>query len=758
MDNDNPPQPGQQPVSLKLAGASAPRGGTNTPVGAENQTIASVIGLADALEHVASLLGSASVRERFTDTLPLAEGELQLDRLDEAAAKLGLSVKIDQAPLTLASPLAAPFIAFTLDGDAYVVAEYDAKKDHVRTISFADGEAREQVESMREVSRRSRSSLIYLARRDEAEASTSLDREKRQHWFWSAASRFRLSYAQVILAGFLVNVLALASPLFIMNVYDRVIPNLTIPTLWALAAGVGIAIAIDFLLKLVRAQVVDETGRRIDMAVSGRMFDHLLEVRSDARPTTTGVLASHIRDFDTVRDVMTSTAVIALTDAVFIFIFLAALYWIVGPLAAVPAFAALLVLGFTFLTQWPMARAMRRAQSDSSKRHGILVETLLSLDAIKALGGGATLRRRFDHSVAESSRSATAARFWSTLTTTVLQTASQVVSVIIIVWGVFLVLDAQISVGALIAANILAGRVLAPLASVAGTLQRIQNARFAYKAVSGIMNLPSEWTRAEATRPLKTPSLKVERLTFQYDPQSAPALEGVSFALEPGDRLGLIGRIGSGKSTLGRLLCGLSQPSEGRILLDQVDLQQIPPTELRRFVGYVPQEPDLISGTLRENLTMGAALASPDDLDRAIDLSGLADFARSHPMGLSMPIAERGRSLSGGQRHSIALAQALIRRPRLLFLDEPTAALDMAAERILLKRLEALSADEGLTLIMATHRHSTLKIVTKLMVLEKGRLAAFGPRDQVLKALEDQSLSQGTSTASPSDPTEPGAS
>lgn len=706
----------------------------------EAPTGPAVFGLADALQQVARMLGTASTRDRFAHTLPMVAGELPLSRLDEAAEKLGLAAKLVETPLAQASPLAPPFVAFTSQGDAYVVTKYDAKNDVVHTLAFVQGQPVEHRQSLRALSEASNPTVIYLARQNDLDEASDLQPDRRQHWFWSAASRFGVSYTQVIVAGFLVNLLALAAPLFVMNVYDRVIPNLTIPTLWALAAGIGIAIVFDFLLKLVRARVVDETGRRIDMTVSGRMFDRLLEVRSDARPNATGVLASHIRDFDNVRDVLTSSTVVALTDALFIFIFLAALYWIVGPLAAVPAAAAVLVLTFTYVSQWPMARAMRRAQSDASKRHGILVETLLSLDRVKALGGGSPLRQRFDHSVAESSRSATAARFWSMLTTTVLQTVSQIVSVIIIVWGVFLVLDAQISVGALIAANILSGRVLAPLASVAGTLQRVQNARFSFKAVDQIMALPSEWTSAEATRPLKAPTLTIEGLSFQYKPDLPPALSDVTFQLEPGDRLGIIGRIGSGKSTLGRLLCGLSQPSQGRILIDQVDLKQIPPTELRGFVGYVCQEPELLSGTLRENITLGASMATTDDIDRAIELAGLSELARTHPLGLSMPIAERGRNLSGGQRQSIALAQALIRRPKLLFLDEPTAALDLSAERHLLTSLERLSKDDGVTLLMATHRNSTLKAVSKLLVLERGQLAAFGPRDEVLKVLEQQAI------------------
>lgn len=726
------------PVSSSLSADNLSTVSTSGKVsGSKPESAPNVRYLAQALETIARILRTASVRDRFRDTMPMEGGHLRLERMDEAAAKLGLSARLVESPLTLASPLAPPFIGFTDNGDAYVVAEYDLQADRVRTISFTDAGPTELVVGLRKLSQGSLRQLIYLARRDATEEVASAP-EKRSHWFWSAAGRFKASYAQVVIAGLLVNLLALASPLFIMNVYDRVIPNLTIPTLWALAAGVGLAVFFDFLLKVVRAQVVDETGRRIDMAVSGRVFDHLLEVKSDARPAATGVLASHIRDFDNVRDLLTSSAVVAITDALFIFVFLAVLYWIVGPLAMVPAIAAAFVLAFTIFTQVPLSKAMKRAQSDSSKRHGILVETLLSLDAVKALGGGSTLRRRFDHSVAEASRSATAARFWANLNTTVLQTASQIVSVIIIVWGVFLVLDAQISVGALIAANILAGRVLAPLASVSGTLQRVQQARHSYKAVANVMKLPSEWTRSKASRTLKRPAVQVENVTFRYDAQGPAALQQVNLSLAPGDRLGIIGRIGSGKSTLGRLMSGLSQPTDGRILIDQVDVQQLPPTELRRFVGYVPQEPELISGTLGENITLGVPLASPDDVDRAIDLAGLAELARSHPLGLSMPIAERGRSLSGGQRHSIALAQALIRRPKVLFLDEPTAALDMSAERHLLDRLLTLSNAEGVTIMLATHRYSTLKLVSKLLVLEQGRLGAFGPKDRVLKALEDQ--------------------
>lgn len=695
--------------------------------------------LGPALAYCAKKLGSSHQSSRIDDSIPLEDGHLGLDRLQEAARKFGLKTQLSKKPLTLASPLAPPLIGILNLGEAVVVEALDFAKDTASIVVFSGGTVVERQVSLRKLSRNLKPALVYLAKTDQpAELSADDSGRNKNHWFWSAASRFKSSYTQVVLAGFLVNMLALASPLFVMNVYDRVIPNLTIPTLWALASGVVLALVFDFVLKTMRSRVVDETGRRIDMAVSGRVFDHLLEAKAESRPQSTGVLASYIRDFDNVRDVLTSSTVIAITDAVFIAIFLLVLYWIVGILVIVPIVAAVTVILVTLWVQVPMNRAMKDAQSDSARRHGILIETLLSLDMVKRIGGAAHVRRRFDHSVAEASRSATTTRFWSNLNTTVVQSASQAVSVVLIVWGVFLVIEGQISVGALIAANILSGRVLAPLASISGTLARVQQAKHSYRSVDRLMELPSEWTDATPTRPLQRPSLVFENVTYTYPDQQAPALSDLSFQMNAGDRFGVIGRIGSGKSTIGKLLSGLATPSAGRVLIDGVDIKQVSPVELRRFVGVVPQEPELISGSLLDNITLGEPMASAEDIDYAVVLAGLEELARDHPLGLSMPISERGRNLSGGQRHSVALAQSLIRRPRLLFLDEPTAALDTGAENKLLKNLTHLSDSEGVSVVLATHRHSTLAIVDRLLVIEAGRLLALGPKQKVLQALQDQ--------------------
>ncbi len=697
--------------------------------------------LGPALAHCAKKLGASYHRDRIDDSVPLTDGELDLEHIGEAARKFGLRVQLGKKPLTLASPLSPPLICILDMGEAIVVEALDFGNDIARVVLFSGDTVTERSVSLRKLSALVERALLYVAKQEAASDLLEDDQaqaKKRNHWFWSAASRFKGNYAQVVIAGFLVNLLALASPLFIMNVYDRVIPNLTIPTLWALASGVVLALIFDFVLKTLRARVVDETGRRIDMAVSGRVFDHLLEARSDARPQSTGIMASYIRDFDNVRDVLTSSTIIAITDAIFILVFLLVLYWIVGILVLVPIVAAIVVIGVTLWVQVPMNRAMKEAQSDSARRHGILIETLLSIDMVKRIGAASHLRRRFDHSVAEASRSATTTRFWSNLNTTVVQSASQAVSVVLIVWGVFLVIEGQVSVGALIAANILSGRVLAPLASVSGTLARVQQAKHSYRSVDRLMGLPSEWTDATATRPLMKPRLTFEKVAFNYPGQQSPALDDLTFEVEDGGRLGIIGRIGSGKSTIGRLLAGLATPSGGRLLIDGVDIQQVSPVELRRFVGVVPQEPELVSGTLLDNITMGEPMASPSDIDYAVVLAGLEELARDHPLGLSLPVAERGANLSGGQRHSVALAQALIRRPKMVFLDEPTAALDTSAEAKLLKSLSHLSENDGVTLIIATHRHSTLSIVDRLLVIEAGRLLALGPKEKVLKALQDQ--------------------
>ncbi|MEM9205981.1 MAG: type I secretion system permease/ATPase [Pseudomonadota bacterium] len=700
--------------------------------------------LADAVAHLARVQGLPAKPVDIAHGFPVTSDGVSFSHLDEMAARAGLTVKVKRQPLTKVPAVSLPVAIFKSDGTTRILA------------GRADGEKRARVDTplsdqselvpYRDLARDYRQTVVYASPKPSTSAMASDAAPYRGHWFWSAVRRFWPNYTQVVVAALLINLLGLAAPLFIMNVYDRVIPNLALPTLWALTAGVTIAILFDLFLKVLRGRIVDETGRRVDMAVSGRLFDQLLGVRLSALTGSGGALASRIREFDAVRDVLTSSSVVALTDLLFIGVFLYVMWLIVGPLMLVPAITVPIVLTLTLLIQIPLNRSVAETQADAARRQGILFETIGGLETLKSIGAEGALRRQWDHAVAASSRSTTRARFWANLVATITATSAQAVSVIIIVWGVFLVIGGEITIGALIAANILSGRVLAPLNNVAQTLTRVLQARSAVALLNQIMALEPEHKPGGLDRSgadvIDQPALSFHDVTFTYPQTDVAALMNVSFRIEPGEKVGIIGRVGSGKSTIGRLASGLYDTQDGRVSVHGVDVRQIGPATLRSRFGYSRQDPELFAGTLRSNLLMGAPLATDHDLQSAIELSGVAVFASQHPKGLDMDIAERGRNLSSGQRQAVAIARLLIRSPDVLFLDEPSASMDARTELDLLNSLRRIS-ENGVTMIISTHRDRLLDLVDRLIVVDQGRIVADGQKAKVIEALKAKQAGGG---------------
>lgn len=691
-------------------------------------------GLLEALVYVARSHGLSANAQELLRGLPADPNGLPLSSLEEAAEKLGLKLHMERMTVSRIPAVTLPVILFGGDGQALVVTRFHADRRKLDVIAPALTDTKRTVDATA-LRHTPDSVAIFLTPQDKGAPEQGAE-PARGHWFWSAVRRLWPNYLQVVVAALIGNLLGLASPLFIMNVYDRVIPNLAIPTLWVLTTGVIIAFAFDFLLKLLRMRIVDETGRRVDMAVAGRIFDHVMTMRLSGRPDTTGATANQIRDLDTVRDALTSSSVIAVTDLLFIGIFLGVMWLLVGPLAYVPAAAVPIVIIVTGLIQIPLARALRTSQVDVAQRQSLLVETLSALETVKAVSGESWLRRAWDRAVAAASRSTARARGWANLATSFTALVHQSVSIMIVVWGVFLVLDGEITVGALIAANILAGRVLAPLNNIAQTLARLHQARAALAGLNTIMALDVERgvTASDIATTPTNEALRFDHVSFTYPNAATPALQSVSFTVRPGERIGIIGRVGSGKSTLSRLIAGLYEPDEGAYLLNGADSRQYSAAALRRQVGLCLQDADLFTGTLRDNILLGNPFASEQATERAVRLSGVAGFSAQHPLGLAMPIAERGRSLSGGQRQAVAIARCLIRDPKVLFLDEPTAGMDVSTERQLCANLREI-ADTGISILISTHRDGPLDVVDRLILLDQGRIVMDGPKAEVIERL-----------------------
>jgi len=704
------------------------------------------------LEFVARELGRPFSQAAVLGGLPLKGDHLNVDLFPRAAERVGLRAKLVERAASRVPGIVVPYIVLFENGDAGVIVRKQADKNQASIVFPAVSNDARNV-SLRELDTEASGYVIYITCDDNATGARYAGRgpdsdAQASHWLWSRVRQFWPSWAQIVCAALVINILGLALPLFVMNVYDRVIPNLAIPTLWALAAGVILALFFDFSLKQLRAIVLDRTGRRVDMSVTASLFEHALGVSMAERTEASGAIANQIREFELVRDFFTSSSIIAVTDLLFIGVFIAVLWTIVGPIAWVPLIAVPLVICATLVIQLPLSRAVWATQAEASRRHSILVESLIGAETIKAIGGEGVMQRRWEDAVAATARTNSATKFWSSLAMYFTALVQQGVSVLIIVWGVFLVAAGEISIGGLIAANILAGRVLAPLGNIAMTLARAQQAFAALAGITAFMSLGRDQAgEISEGRAVQGGDVEFKKVGFSYPGAHAEALSKVSFTIREGERVGIVGRIGSGKTTVGKLLVGLYLAEKGSVNVDGVNVRRYEPADLRAGVTYLAQDPELFAGTLRDNIILGKPNADEQEIAVATRISGVDAFTADHPLGLTMQIGERGRGLSGGQQQAITIARTLLRKPRVLFLDEPASAMDTGTEAELIRALRD-GLDPEQTLIMCTHRISVLDLVDRLIVLDNGKVMADGPKAEVIKALQG---TPGKSASGPSD-------
>ncbi|MEX0339472.1 MAG: ATP-binding cassette domain-containing protein, partial [Arenibacterium sp.] len=622
-------------------------------------------------------------------TLPAQFDPHDANDLARALASVGLRALMTTAKPKRIDPATLPCVVFDRDGKPSILTAI-AKRARAFTVLDPAVKALETELSRREFERRfTRQVLLVAPDTDVTRRNAASPAEVSGHWFWAAVRANWSAWVQVLIAAFCINLLSLALPIFVMNVYDRVIPNAALVTLWTLAGGVAIALILDLTLRTLRSGVLEDLGRRVDMQVASRLFDQAMSIRLLDRKGGAAGMANTIRDFESVRDFFGSASFVALIDLLFIGLFVTALFFVVGDLAFVPLLAIPAVLLLALIAQLPIGRSASDAQQLAMRRHIVLVESLLGIEAIKSLNAEPVMQREWERAVTAASRISGKTRFWSGLATNGTLIIQQIVSVCIIVWGVYLVAEGQITIGAMIAANILAGRVLSPLAAVAQTIFRANYARRAMRALNDMMALQRErGAQVKSDLTVDKGAIEFRDVSFRYPGTDLPALDKVSFTIQPQEVVALLGRVGSGKTTAGKLMNGLLQADSGNILVDDHAVTQFDPAELRAGIGYLTQESELFTGTLRENMTIGAPDARDDAIRDALYLAGMDDFISSGPEGLNMSIGEKGNRLSGGQRQGIALARLLLRKPKVLFLDEPTNAMDQQMEANVTKRLK----------------------------------------------------------------------
>lgn len=684
---------------------------------------------------VARAHGLAANPEGAVAGLPTVNGHLTPSLFDRAAHRLGLSSKVVRQPITRLRTELLPAVLLLQERDACVLLERSEDGSRCRVVFPELGDAPVDM-PLAELEARYSGRAFYVRPRQHFDARSPIVRGvRRGHWFWGVIAENAALYRDVLLAAFLTNLFAVAMPLFTMNVYDRVVPNQAFDTLWVLAAGVVVVLLGDLVLRTLRGRFVDLASSRADVKLSAFIMERVLGMRMEQRPASAGSFAANLRAFESVRDFIGSATVIAFIDLPYALIFFAVIAWIAPPMLIPLVLGAVLMLLYALGVQQRMHELAETTYRAGAQRNATLVEALVGFETVKALAAESPLQRKWEKSAALLARVGAQLRLLSNSATNTSSMIQQTVNVAMVMLGVYLIGERQLSMGGLIACTMLASRAMAPIGQVAGLLVQYHTARTSLDSLDQMMQREVERPDDAhfVTRGHFEGEIEFRDVSFAYPGQQNGALRNVSFRIQPGERVAILGRVGSGKTTVQKLILGLYRPTGGAVLIDGVDTRQLDPAELRRHIGYVQQDVMLFYGSLRENITLGAPLADDEDLLKAATIAGITEFVNAHPQGFEMVIGERGDSLSGGQRQGVAIARAVIHDPSILLLDEPTASMDHSSEETVKARLRRFVP--GKTVVLVSHRTSLLDLVDRIIVMDGGRIVADGPKEQVILAL-----------------------
>lgn len=721
--------------------------------------------LLDTLVLFAKINGRAYSAESLTIGLPVDEGQDTPELFSfttnkylfsRAAARAGFRTKITKMPLSDINDLMTPCIIL-LKGDKL----YDHKNepildergehkysiksciidnildsgDEVEIILPEIGEVVNKVK-YEDLEKRYLGFTFFLKKEiDYDKKDIKLVDTKTEHWFWGTIKKLGSTYKDVLIASLLINLFVIATPLFTMNVYDRVIGSKLTGTLWALAGGVFIIYSIDLVLRFVRSYLLEFAGKKVDIIISAILFEKVLDLKMSSFPKPVGSFANILKEFESVRGFLTSSTIALVIDVPFTVIFLFVMYFLAGSLMIVTIVMMIIILVYTLIIKERLYKASTETFEAVAMKNGTLIESLYSMETLKTSNAIGYAQWKFEESTSQIAEKSVTTKMLSASITTVTGFLIQLNNVLLVVFGVYQIFDGNMSLGALIASVIMSSRAIAPMGQVAALLSTFEHVKAAFMSIDNVMHLPEEHPvdKKFVRRPKFTGDIEFRNVTFDYPGSEITSLTNISLKIKPGEKVAMIGRSGSGKSTLNKLIMALYDYSEGSILIDGIDVRQIDPAELRKNIAFLGQDASVFAGTVRENIMYGKQQAKDDEVTDAAKISETIAFVDKHPKGFDMPVAERGENLSGGQRQTVLLARTMLRDTNIVILDEPLQSLDSTTENKVIKNLKKVLKDK--TVILVTHKPEALALVDRIIVIDDGRVVIDGARNEVMNKL-----------------------
>ncbi|WP_295891961.1 type I secretion system permease/ATPase [uncultured Vibrio sp.] len=692
--------------------------------------------LLNSLIYVSRYYGMANSPEALINGLPLSEGKLTPFLLPRSAERAGLVAKENRAALSEIPELILPVILLLKGGDACVLNSINAEKKEAEIVTGESGLVPISI-PLSELEERFNGRYFLVKKQFRYdERSPEILKTREGHWFWGTIWQSKRIYRDVFIASILINIFAIAAPMFTRLVYDKVVPNLAFETLWVLASGIFVIFLFDLSLKLLRSYFIDVAGKKSDILISSKLFSKVLGIRMEAKPPSVGAFARHLQEFESIREFFTSATISSLIDLPFALLFLVLIWLMAGDIVYVPVIGVTILVIYSLLIQGPLRRAIEEGSRLASQKYANLIESLAGLETVKLFGAQSQFQYRWEEAVAHMANWNIKSR---RITDGIQNTAGfvqQASNVGMIIVGVYLIAEGELTMGGLIAATMLSGRAIGPMVQLSLLSTRYNQAKSSMSIIEQVMDMPDEQEEGKRYihRPIVQGKIELDRVTFSYPDAPIASIRELSLSINPGEKVAIIGRIGSGKTTLERLIMGLYQPTEGSVRIDDTDIKQLHHIDIRRNIGCVPQDSNLFYGSIRDNITLGRPLADDRDVMDAANRAGVTVFTQQDPAGLERQVGEGGLLLSGGQRQAVAIARAILGRPPVLLLDEPTSAMDNRSEMHIKHQLGQMTDKE--TLILITHKTSMLDIVDRVIVMEKGSIIADGPKNQVLTNLK----------------------